>query len=296
MTDDAAVDEFLRHRPRLLGIAYRMLGSMWDAEDVVSDAMVRWLRIERSDVREPAAFLTTMVSRLALDQLKSARVQRQEYVGPWLPEPTLTGPSNLGPLDTVELRESVSVATLHVLEQLTPPERGVFVLREAFDLPFAEIAEILDISPSNARQLFHRARRRVAGDGHRFPADPGAHATLLDRFLGAVSSGDLAQLESLLADDVVAYSDGGGKARAAIRPVRGKANIIKYIRGLLRRFPLQPGIRVVTANGLPAALLALGAQSELLVLSVRDRKIEAIYGIINPDKLSYLDRQLAGRS
>ncbi len=180
MTGISASDEFLRHRTRLLGIAYRLLGSMWDAEDIVSEAMVRWLRVDRSEIREPAAFLTTMVTRLALDQLTSARVTRQSYVGPWLPEPTLTDSSVLGPLDSLELRESVSVATLHVLEELTPPERGVFVLREAFDFPFAEIAEILDISEAGARQLFHRARRHIAEHGHRFEADPVEHAISIE--------------------------------------------------------------------------------------------------------------------
>ncbi len=295
MTEEGAVEEFLNERSRLLGIAYRLLGSMWDAEDIVSDAMVRWLRTDRTTIREPAAFLTTMVSRLALDQLKSARVTRQRYVGPWLPEPTLTETSELGPLDTVELRESVSVATLHVMEQLTPPERGAFVLREAFDLPFAQIAEILDITESGARQVCHRARRRLADRGQRFQADPNEHAVLLDRFLRAVSCGDLAGLEELLAADAVAYSDGGGKAHAAIRPIVGRANVVKFIRGLLRRFPLASEIQVIEANGMSAALLAFGRQTELLTVEVQGHRIQSIYGILNPEKLSYVDRQLTLR-
>jgi RNA polymerase sigma-70 factor, ECF subfamily len=293
---DVAVDQFLHNRGRLLGLAYRLLGSMWDAEDVVSEAMVRWLRVDHDAVREPAAYLTTMVSRIALDELKSARVARQRYVGPWLPEPTLSEPSDLGPLDTVELRESLSLATLHVMEQLTPPERGVFVLRAAFELPFAEIAGILEISVESARQLHHRARVRVERDEPRFRADPAEHAMLLERFLGAVGSGDLDALEGLLADDVVAYADGGGRARAAIRPVRGKANVLKYLRGLLRRFPFEREVGMVDANGLPAARVSFGVQSELLVIDVRAHHVHGVYGVLNPDKLSYLDRQLARRT
>ncbi len=292
MTGISASDEFLRHRTRLLGIAYRLLGSMWDAEDIVSEAMVRWLRVEHSEIREPAAFLTTMVTRLALDQLTSARVTRQSYVGPWLPEPTLTDSSVLGPLDSLELRESVSVATLHVLEELTPPERGVFVLREAFDFPFAEIAEILDISDAGARQLFHRARHHIAEHGHRFQADPVEHATLLDEFLRAVVTGDLDDLEHLLADQAVSYSDGGGKVRAAIRPVNGRANIVKFFRGLVRRFDVGE-VRLVEANGRAAAVFSIGRHTELLTIEVHDHAIHAIYGIVNPDKLTYVEEQIS---
>jgi RNA polymerase sigma-70 factor (ECF subfamily) len=246
-------------------------------------------------VQEPVAYLSTMVSRLALDQLKSARVTRQRYVGPWLPEPALTETAVLGPLETVELRESVSLATLYVMEQLSPPERGVFVLREAFDMPFAEIAEILELSIAGARQLFHRAHSRLALDRRRFRADPGEHATLLDLFLRAVASGDLDGLESMLADDVVVYSDGGGRVHAAVRPIRGRANVMKHVRGLLRRSEIGPGVRIVDANGTAAALLRIGDHRELVVLDVRDHRVAGIYGISNPEKLSYLDVQLANR-
>ena len=292
MTDIGASDEFLRHQTRLLGIAYRLLGSMWDAEDIVSEAMVRWLRVEHSEIREPAAFLTTMVTRLALDQLTSARVTRQSYVGPWLPEPILTDMSVLGPLDSLEIRESVSVATLHVLEELTPPERGVFVLREAFDFPFAEIAEILATSEAGARQLFHRARRHIAEHGHRFDADPVEHATLLDEFLRAVTTGDLDDLEHLLLDQAVSYSDGGGKVRAAIRPINGRANIVKFFRGLIRRFEVGE-IRLVEANGRAAAVFSIGRHTELLTIEAHDHSIHAIYGIVNPDKLTYVEQQIS---
>lgn len=290
---DAAVDEFLAQRPRLLGIAYRLLGSMWDAEDVVSDAMVRWLRVDHTEVREPAAYLTTMVSRLALDQLRSARVKRQSYVGPWLPEPVMTEPSDLGPLDTVERRESVSLATLKVMEELTPPERGVFVLREAFDFPFAKIADILGVTTDGARQLFHRAQGRVATGTKRFPADAGEHRELLERFLDAVGGGDLDRLEDLLAESVVFYSDGGGKVRAALRPVTNRRQVLKHIHGLVRRYPIGKPLRIVEVNGMPAAWMAIGNTTEVVAIDVEDHRITAIYGIVNPDKLRYLRRQLA---
>jgi RNA polymerase sigma-70 factor, ECF subfamily len=307
MKDDPAakdaVEEFERHRPRLLGIAYRLLGSMWDAEDVVADALVRWLRIDPADrgrVREPVAFLTTMVSRLALDQLRSARVRREAYVGPWLPEPALTGPGGPGgpggPLDTIERRESISLATLHLLERLTPPERAVFILREAFDVPYDQVAEILDVTPDGARQLLHRARNRLGGEqGNknrvRFPPDPEEHERLLDRLLRAMGSGDLHGLEDLLAADAVSYSDGGGKGRASRRPIAGAQHVVKFLTGLARRFPIgEP--HVIEANGLPAAVLTIGRQRELLAIDVREGQIRAIYNIINPDKLSYIDGQL----
>jgi RNA polymerase sigma-70 factor (ECF subfamily) len=293
-TAEAAADEFMCHRARLLGIAYRLLGSMWDAEDVVSDAMVRWLRADRSEVREPVAYLTTMVSRLALDQLRSARVTRQSYVGPWLPEPTLTEPSAVGPLDTVERRESVSLATLKVMEELSPPERGVFVLREAFDFPYAQIADILDVTPDGARQLFHRAQQHISSGGKRFHADREEHRKLLERFLTAVTSGELDELEELLADDVVAYSDGGGKVRAALRPLLGPSQVCKLYRGIARRVTFGPEFRIVEANGVPAALFRVGPLTELLFVDVADHRIRRIYGIVNPDKLTYFQRQLAG--
>jgi RNA polymerase sigma-70 factor (ECF subfamily) len=291
MSPETTAEEFLRYRTRLLGVAYRLLGSMWDAEDVVSEAMVRWLRIDSTEVHEPLAYLTTMVTRLALDQLKSAHATRQSYVGTWLPEPTLTKTAELGPLDTVELRDSVSLATLHVMEQLTPPERGVFVLREAFELSFAQIAEILEMTETGARQLLHRARGRIARDEARFHADPSEHAAFLDRFLRAVGDGELTDLEDLLASDAISYSDGGGRVRAAIRPIVGRDNVLKFLRGLLRRFAVHD-IRIVEANGLPAAFLWFGRLPELLTLEVVDHRIQTVFGILNPDKLTHVERQL----
>jgi RNA polymerase sigma-70 factor (ECF subfamily) len=295
MTRDDGSEEFRTLRPRLLGIAYRLLGSMWDAEDVVAEAMVRWLRTDREAVREPAAFLTTVVSRLALDQLRSARATRETYVGPWLPEPVIAEESTLDPLDTVVQRETLSLATLRLMEQLTPPERAVFVLREAFDIPYVQIAEILDVSDGNARVLLHRAQAKLAEGRRRGLPDAGEHAALLERLIQAVSAGELNQLEDLLAADVVAYSDGGGKARAARLPIVGRDKVIRFLGNLVRRFGPTTYVRVLEVNGQPAVQMSLGGQDSLVALEVRDGKVQSLLTVLNPDKLRYLDRQLAER-
>jgi RNA polymerase sigma-70 factor (ECF subfamily) len=287
--------EFMEHRPRLLGIAYRMLGSMWDAEDIVAEAMVRWLDVDRAQIREPAAFLTTMVTRRALDQLRSARVTRERYVGPWLPEPVVTrAPSPIDPLDTVERRESVSVATLRMLEQLTPPERAVFVLHEAFDLPHAEIATVLEIPADRSRQHLHRARSHLGESCRRRRHDTTEHRELLERMLGALEGGDLGRLQELLAADAIAYSDGGGNARAASRPVVGVDRVVSLFGTYLRRVGVEVEQRI-EVNGQPSALLWFGEQYQLLAVDIRDGTIGEVDSIMNPVKLGYLRRQLSGR-
>lgn len=291
MTADQLTREFTEYRPRLLGVAYRMLGSAWDAEDVVAEAMVRWMGVDRAEVREPLAYLTTIVTRLALDQLRSARATRESYVGEWLPEPVVTSPSPLGPLDTVERREEVSLATLRMMEALTPPERAVLVLHEAFDLSHAEIAGVLDISEVGARQHLRRARVRIAGDAKRSAPDPAAHDAVLDRFLAALEDGDLDAVADLLAADVVAYADGGGKARAARYPVVGARRVLHFFGALRRHLPLGP-VRRVELNGRTAALMQVGRQRQVLAIDVTDGKIREIDSILNPDKLRYVDRQL----
>jgi RNA polymerase sigma-70 factor, ECF subfamily len=286
--------EFLQHRPRLLGVAYRLLGTIWDAEDVVADAMVRWLNVEREQIRDPGAFLITMVTRRALDQLRSARVARERYTGEWLPEPIGTQPSPLDPLDTVQRRESVSLATLRMMERLTPPERAVFVLHEAFDVPHAEIADVLDITPTHSRQHLHRARAHLGDAEPRFDIEDRAHETLFERFLGALEDGDLDRLREVLADDAVAYSDGGGKARAARKPVAGVEAVVAFF-GALRRHRSIEVERRVEVNGRPAALLWFGRQYQLLAVDVRAGHVCEIHSIMNPDKLEYLSRQLAAQ-
>lgn len=275
--------DFEEYRPMLLGLAYRLLGSMWDAEDIVQDAWLRWEATDQSEVREPRAFLVTIVSRLALDQLRSARVRREAYTGPWLPEPVPTG--EIGPLGTAELRDTVSYATLHLMERLSPPERAVFVLREAFDLPYPEIAEIVGTSQANARQLHHRASVRLTEGRERFKPSSADHAELLKRFMDAAAGGDLAALTDLLHEDVVVWNDGGGKVRAALNPISGRRKAVAFLTGLLHRYFFGE-MRLTEANGEPMLMTKVAGHDQLVAIDIRDGRISAVYGVLNPDKLS----------
>jgi RNA polymerase sigma-70 factor (ECF subfamily) len=289
VTADAPETLFEQHRPMLLGLAYRLLGSMWDAEDVVQEAYLRWTRADRESVREPRAFLVTVVSRLALDQLRSARVTREAYVGPWLPEPVDAG--TLGPLDTAELRDTLSYATLHLMEQLTPPERAAFVLREAFELPYDDIAGIIGVTVAHCRQLHHRAETRLAASrGDRFRPSGEDHARLLGRFLDAARGGDLDALTEMLSEDVVAWNDGGGRTRAALQPVTGRDRVIAFVLGLIERYRFEL-IRVTEVNGQPALHLAVDGSEQVALLDVRDGVIHGVFAVLNPDKLTRLAAQ-----
>ncbi|GLY73875.1 RNA polymerase sigma factor SigJ [Actinoallomurus iriomotensis] len=274
---------FEEHRRLLLGLGYRLLGSMWDAEDVVQEAFLRWMNTDRSRIREPRSFLVTVVTRLALDQLRSARVTRQAYTGPWLPEPV--DEQEFGPLETVELRDTLSYATLHLMERLSPPERAVFVLREAFELPYHEIAEILDHPVATCRQWYRRAAKYVERDAKPFVPHPSDHAELLTRFLAAARGGDMTALTDMLAEDVVAYNDGGGRVRAALRPIVGRDHVLAFVAGLMSRYPLQEA-HLIRANGEPAVWTVIGRQRQLVTFDVREGRIHAIYGVLNPDKLT----------
>ncbi|MEO3786083.1 RNA polymerase sigma factor SigJ [Actinocorallia sp. B10E7] len=278
-----AVEVFEEHRRLLLGLGYRLLGSMWDAEDVVQEAFLRWMRADRPQIREPRSFLVTVTTRLALDQLRSARATREAYTGPWLPEP-VDGRA-FGPLDTAELRDTLSYATLHMMERLSPPERAVFVLREAFGLPYDDLAGILDRPAATCRQWHRRAVRRLAEDSGRFAPARADHTELLTRFLAAARNGDVAALTELLAEDAVAYNDGGGRVRAALRPVAGRDHVVAFVVGLMSRYPLEEA-RLTEANGEPAIWTVIGGQRQLVAFDVRGGRIHTVYGILNPDKLT----------
>ncbi|TDB99895.1 RNA polymerase sigma-70 factor [Nonomuraea longispora] len=278
---DASVD-FEEHRPMLLGLAYRLLGSMWDAEDVVQEAWLRWQGADRDGIREPRAFLVTVVSRLALDQLRSARAKRESYTGPWLPEPVLT--SEAGPLDTAELRDTVSYATLHMMERLSPPERAAFVLREAFELPYDEIAGIIESSVVNARQLHHRASTRLAQGRDRFQPTTEDHSRLLVRFMDAAKGGDLDALTELFHEDVVSWNDGGGKVRAALRPVSGRGKVLSFLSALTARYAFTD-VGLMDVNGHPALWTRSMEGDQVVMVNVRDGRIQDIYTVLNPDKL-----------
>lgn len=278
---DAATDVLL-HRPMLLGMAYRMLGSAGDAEDVVQDAYLRWRDVERDSVREPRRYLSRTVARLALDRLRERRT-RERYIGPWLPEPVATAPSPFDPLETVEQRDSVSTATLYLMERLDPVERAVFVLRSAFDLPYGEIAAIVERTPEHCRQLYRRAAARLADDRRRFAPSRREHAVLLERFLHAARDGDLATLRTLLHDDAVAWTDGGGRTKAARNPLLGADRVARFFAGIHTRH--RPAYEVVELNAAPGALVGL-ASPQALTFAVSDGRISALFAVSNPDKLT----------
>ncbi|SBT46125.1 RNA polymerase sigma-70 factor, ECF subfamily [Micromonospora auratinigra] len=285
----ASAGALTAHRPMLLGLAYRLLGSLHDAEDVLQEAYLRWLDVDRAAVAEPRRYLSRVVTRLALDRLRARQAARETYVGPWLPEPVPTDPSPFGPLDTVELRETLSVALLVLLERLTPPERAVYVLHTAFALPYAEIGELLDRSAADCRQLHHRAAGRLADERRRFTAGPAEQRRLLDAFLAAARDGDLARLTALVAADATAWTDGGGRVRAARNPVYGADRIARFFAGIHGR--RRPGVhaRAVELNGAPALLLhwPSGVRYALGVAAAGGR-ITALYVVGNPDKLTHL--------
>ncbi|MFE9692849.1 RNA polymerase sigma factor SigJ [Micromonospora sp. NPDC005806] len=281
-----AAGALIAHRPMLLGLAYRLLGSLHDAEDVLQEAYLRWLNVDRAAVSEPRRYLSRVVTRLSLDRLRARQATREKYVGPWLPEPVPTDPSPFGPLDTVEQRETLSTALLQLLERLTPPERAVYVLHTAFALPYAEIGDLLDRSAADCRQLHHRAAARLADDRRRFTAGPAEQRRLLDAFLAAARDGDLARLTDLVAADATAWADGGGRVSAARNPVHGADRIARFFAGVYG--PRRPGVTAtpVELNGAPALLLRLPTGVHYtLAVAAADGRITGVYLVGNPDKL-----------
>jgi len=283
-------DPFVTNRGLLFTVAYEMLGSAVDAEDVVQETWIRWDAIgptARSEVVDPRAFLVRMVTRKALDRLRANARRREEYVGEWLPEPLLTAPDVA---EDVELAESVSFAMLTVLETLTPTERAVFVLREVFDLPYGEIADAVDKSAAAVRQIAHRAREHVAARRPRQEVSRTEQQAVVERFLAAVSGGDLQGLLDALAPDVVLVADGGGIAQAIVQPVTGA----KKVANLLRTFPKFGGgatIVPTTLNGAPGAMIVglEDGHDTAITFLVGDQGITRIYAVRNPTKLTGID-------
>ncbi|MDX2141310.1 MAG: RNA polymerase sigma-70 factor [Chloroflexota bacterium] len=274
---------FERQRPLLFGIAYRMLGSAMDAEDIVQEAYLRYARVEGEAIQHPKAYLAKTVTRLCLDQLKSAQAQRETYIGPWLPEPIMT---EFAPdARTVEV-ETLSLAFLLLLEKLTPGERAVFVLREVFEYDYAEIADMLDKDPAACRQLLRRARLHIGDERQRFQTTPEVHTTLLTHFIEAVSLGDFEALKQVLTDDVIAISDGGGKAAAALRPLHGQAAVSAFVIGLAQRNSSLFQVEMALLNGTPAILLKSGNRIDTaLLLATTETGIARVLFVRNPDKL-----------
>jgi RNA polymerase sigma-70 factor, ECF subfamily len=284
---DQAATAFLGVRPRLFGIAYRMLGSVAEAEDILQEVWLRWQRTDRSAVIDPAAFLARTTTRIAINVAQSARARRETYVGPWLPEPVDT---SADPAIGAERGEALEFAVLLLLEKLNPVERAAYVLREAFDYPYDEIADILQISAVNTRQIVSRARKRLA-TGRREPVEAAEHRRLLEVFLAAARGGDVAALEDLFAADVVSYTDGGGIKGASKFPVAGPTRVAKFIVAFRPRF--WPGTRVewVEANGRPGALVSRdGTALALLTIDALPEGITTLRWLMNPAKLDAFAR------
>jgi len=284
---------FHQYRTLLFSIAYRMLANVADAEDLLQETFIRWQQARDDEIRSPRAFLVTILSRLCINHLQSARVQREQYVGPWLPEPIVTGPGS-DPLEIVRIDESLSVAFLVVLERLTPMERAVFLLREVFEYEYSEIASVVDQSETNCRQIFSRAKHHVSAMRPRFKTSEGEKRELLERFLQATSSGNLEGLVSLLAHDVVLYSDGGGKAVAAPNLIRGADKAARGALGTLQKLtPKNLVTRLAQINGNPGIVSYLdGNPYSVLTFEADDGHITAIYVVTNPDKLAHVPRLL----
>jgi RNA polymerase sigma-70 factor (TIGR02957 family) len=300
------VARFEAHRPRLFAVAYRMLGSASEAEDAVQDAWLRYAAADRDEVRSPEAFLTTIVTRLCLDRLKSARAAREEYVGPWLPEPILTDDRSQ-PEQSASLAESLTLAFMVLLETLSPEERAVFLLKEVFDYDHADIAETLGTSAANSRQLLHRAREKLHDVTAGVPdgtASVKASATfasreVAERFAAAFYAGDAAGFAGLLAEDVTFVSDGGGKVTAARRPLAGRDTVVHLLVGIHRGaralgVASAASVTPLEVNGEPAVAVRLaGRLDSIYVLSPRDGGVGRISVIRNPDKLAYIAKQLS---
>ncbi|MFE5214034.1 MULTISPECIES: RNA polymerase sigma factor SigJ [unclassified Streptomyces] len=284
LTDDslrAAAEAFERLRPRLFGIAYRVLGSVSEAEDVVQDVWVRWQGTDRGAVLDPGAYLAKAATRLAVNVARSARVRREAYVGPWLPEPVDT---SVDPQVGAERGEALELAVLLVLQRLNPVERAAYVLREAFAYAYDEIAGILELSQANTRQIVSRARKRLAAE-RRAPVDSAQHRRLLDAFVAAARHGDVAALEDVLSADVVAYADGNGM-RGVARLRVGGASRVARVSAFARKFFPRAVYGVVEANGRPAVLLVQdGAAVALVSVTVGPDGIDGLYWVLAPDKL-----------
>jgi RNA polymerase sigma-70 factor (ECF subfamily) len=285
---DQGVTDATELRPLMFSVAYGMLGSVAEAEDVAQEAQLRMLR-ETADIRSPAAYAVTVTTRLAIDELRSARARREVYVGAWLPEPLVSNDPAGDPSQRAEAAEQLSIALLVMLERLSPVERAVFLLREVFQYEYERIAEIVERSAANCRQILTRARAHVRADQPRFEASPERHGALVDRFLAAAGSGDLAGLEAVLADDIAVTGDGGGKVPALATPVQGRLRVARFVIGLFRQVD-RFGARVerVVVNGQPGGR-AIGPDGEILsvfALDIVDDRVVAVYNILNPDKLT----------
>lgn len=283
-----SADPFVTHRNLLFTVAYELLGSAADAEDVLQESWLRWASVDQAEVHDPRAYLVRIVTRQSLNHLRTVSRRREEYVGEWLPEPLLTSPDVA---NDVELAESLSMAMLTVLETLGPAERAVFVLREVFDLPYDEIADAIGKSPAAVRQIAHRAKNHVLARRPRVEVDAAAQEQVITRFFAAFNSGDMQGLMDVLAPDVVSIADGGGKVRgAARRPIVGATKLVAYLLGGRAKFGVQLVATPVWVNGARGARIEVdGELVGAVSVTVDGGRITRIYSVANPDKLAWLD-------
>ena len=284
---DRWTETFETHRDRLFNLAYRMLSQVQAAEDAVQDAYLRWRSVDPAAVDDPGAYLTTILTRLCLDELSSARAERETYTGPWLPEPVVE------PMDrpdrATEQSDAVSLALLVVLETLPPRQRAVYVLREAFDLPYAKIAEIVDEREAYCRKLAQRAREKIDEQDVETDARPEEQAQLIDTLISAVEDGDAETVAQTLAEDAVVTSDGGGKVTAARRPVEGRDHITRFMLGIAEQAPDDLAVEYILVNGRPGLLATVdGEPQSVWFFHVRDGQIQSAYAVLNPDKLRHI--------
>jgi RNA polymerase sigma-70 factor (ECF subfamily) len=281
-------ETFSEYRPLLFSIAYRMLGSVMDAEDMVQETYLRFEQAVQSEVQSPKSFLATVVTRLCIDHLRLAYIQRESYVGPWLPEPLQTGPGS-GFTEHTALADSLSIAFLVLLESLSPVERAVFLLREVFDYDYEEVARIVEKSEANCRQIVHRAQQHITSRRPRFDVSREQRDRLLTQFIETCQNGDMAGFVALLADDIVMLSDGGGKTAAALKPIFGPAKVGRYIFGILTKMPANFTVSVMEINGQPALVGYVNGQIyNVLTMDIVGDRITGLQNILNPDKLRRL--------
>lgn len=285
--------QFQELRPLLFSLAYRMLGTRADAEDIVQEAWLRWQAAAKEEIRLPKSFLTTVVARLSLDALKAAHRKREAYVGPWLPEPLIKAGPAVEPAGTraLEMAELLSMAFLHMLESLSPAERAAFLLREAFEAPYEEIATVLETSEENSRQLVARARKHIDSRKQRFQVDRARHRQMLERFLEACASGDPSRITEMLTEDAVLYADGGGKALAAINPIYTADHVARFLTGVERKVGAGIRVQFVDVNGEPGVLLTEidGTRTVIAIETAEDGRMARLFFVRNPDKIAAIE-------
>lgn len=287
-------EPFTQYRPYLFSIAYRMLGSVMDAEDMVQEAWLRWQKSNQRTVQTPKSFLAAITTRLCIDHLRSAKVQRESYFGQWLPEPLLSESTEDGEAMML-VADNVSFAFLRLLERLSPTERAVFLLRNVFDYEYSEIAEVVEKSEAACRQLYRRARQHLADERPRFDHDLAEQKQVMGQFWQACLESDVQALKRLVAEDVVFYSDGGGKATAALNPIYSAEKVIRFVVALVKQAPEGLALHQTMVNAQPGVMVTVnGRLFNIFVLDIRNGRVQTIYSVLNPDKLQHINIYSSG--